>query len=46
VVTTTSDFAPGVYTDADIKRFMPHRLDLRPKGRLLEMLRKLADKPT
>jgi restriction system protein len=42
VVTTTSDFAPGVYTDADIKRFMPHRLDLRPRTRLLEMLGQLA----
>ena len=30
IITTTSDFAPGVYTDAEVQQFMPYRLDLRP----------------
>jgi restriction system protein len=44
VITTTSDFAPGVYDDEAIKRFMPHRLDLRPKDKLLEWLSSIATK--
>jgi restriction system protein len=38
VITTTSDFAPGVYDDENIKRFMPHRLDLRPGDKLMDWL--------
>ena len=42
IITTTSDFAPGVYTDTEVQRFMPYRLDLRPKRRLLEWLTEVA----
>jgi restriction system protein len=44
VVTTTSDFAPGVYKDEALKRFMPHRLDLRPRVGLIDLLTKLSEK--
>jgi restriction system protein len=44
IITTTSDFAPGVHTDERIKQFMPHRLELRPKERLLEWLTKAGGK--
>lgn len=42
IITTTSDFAPGVYTDPEIQQFMPHRLDLRPRSKLLEWLKLVA----
>jgi hypothetical protein len=32
IITTTSDFAPGVYTDAEVQRFTPYRLDLPRLG--------------
>jgi restriction system protein len=35
IITTTTDFAPGVYTDDNIKKFMPHRklsMTLRHRG--------------
>ncbi|MBC7944386.1 MAG: restriction endonuclease [Burkholderiales bacterium] len=42
VITTTSAFAPGIYEDEDIKRFMPYRLELKPKEVLLPWLASLA----
>lgn len=42
IITTTSDFAPGVYSDPEILRYMPYRLELRPQERLLEWLREVA----
>jgi restriction system protein len=44
IVTTTSEFAPGVYEDPFIKPFMPNRLDLRSGPQLLEWLRKARDR--
>jgi restriction system protein len=44
IVTTTSEFAPGVYEDPFIKPFMPNRLDLRSGAKLLEWLRKARDR--
>lgn len=41
VVTTTSDFAPGVYGSEDIKRLMPYRLELKNGQQLLEWLKAL-----
>ena len=38
IITTTSDFAPGVYVDPEIRRLMPTRLDLRPGPRLIEWM--------
>jgi restriction system protein len=43
IVTTTSDFAPGIFKDAKIMEFMPYRLELRAKDKLLELLRSIAD---
>jgi restriction system protein len=45
IITTTSDFAPGVYTDPDIQRLMPSRLELRPGPKLIEWLGSIAGKP-
>lgn len=42
IITTTSDFAPGVYADREVQQFMPYRLDLRPQKRLLEWLTEVA----
>jgi restriction system protein len=42
IITTTSDFAPGVYSDPEVQQFMPYRLDLRPCERLIEWLSQLA----
>lgn len=38
IITTTTDFAPGIYTDKRLCELMPHRLDLRPKAKLIEWL--------
>jgi restriction system protein len=38
IVTTTSDFAPGVYTNKMIAGLRPSRLDLRPGAELLKWL--------
>jgi restriction system protein len=38
VITTTSTFAPTLLDDPDIKRLVPHRLELRPKDDLLRWL--------
>jgi restriction system protein len=42
IITTTSDFAPGVLADENIKRFMPYRLELKARDGLLEWLRTIA----
>jgi restriction system protein len=42
IITTTSDFAPGVYTDPDIQRLTPTRLELRPGSKLVEWLVEVA----
>jgi restriction system protein len=44
IVTTTSEFAPGVYEDPFIKPFMPNRLDLRSGTQLLDWLKKARDR--
>jgi restriction system protein len=46
IITTTSDFAPGVYTDVDIQRLTPTRLELRPRDKLLAWLKATAEKAT
>jgi restriction system protein len=45
VITTTSDFAPGILKDDGIKGFMPYRLELKPKDVLLPWLASVAGKP-
>jgi restriction system protein len=42
IVTTTSEFAPGILADENIKRFMPHRLELKARDALLDWLRTIA----
>ena len=44
LVTTTSSFAPGIMEDPDIARFMPHRLELKPRDALLDWLASIAKK--
>ena len=44
IVTTTSEFAPGVLRDERIARFMPYRLELKAKDALLEWLSSVANK--
>ena len=41
ILTTTSHFAPGVEKDEDLKRLIPHRLELKPKDKLIEWLASL-----
>jgi restriction system protein len=41
-VTTTSDFAPGIYLDSKLTQFIPYRLELRARPQLLEWLNRLA----
>ncbi len=43
IITTTSDFAPGIAADLGIQRLIPHRLDLKPRGVLFPWLEKLAN---
>ncbi len=38
VITTTSDFAPGVQKDENITRLIPYRLELKPRDELLSWL--------
>ena len=45
IITTTSDFAPSVYSDPEIQRYLPFRLELRPRDRLLEWLEGVAGSP-
>ena len=42
IVTTTSSFAPGVSTDAELQRFIPYRLELKAKDELLQWLLECA----
>jgi restriction system protein len=42
IITTTSDFAPGIATDPYLAPFMPYRLELMNGARLQEWLTKLA----
>ena len=44
IITTTSEFAPRLIEDPDIKRFIPYRLELKAKEDLLKWLKDLADK--
>jgi restriction system protein len=43
IITTTADFAPGVYTNPKIQSLIPWRLELKPKDRLMEWLTGIAD---
>lgn len=45
LITTTSEFAPGIAKDAAIQRLIPERLELRPREPLLAWLEKLANDP-
>ena len=45
IVTTTSNFAPGIFEDESITRLMPYRLELKPRAVLLEWLATIAAKP-
>ena len=42
LVTTTSDFAPGIHQDPEIARLMPYRLELKGREALLEWLATVA----
>jgi len=42
IITTTSEFAPGICADEGIKALMPYRLELRARAALLEWLRTAA----
>ena len=44
LVTTTSNFAPGVLQDPEIARLMPFRLELKARDALLEWLTTIAAK--
>ena len=42
VVTTTSDFAPRLADDPYIKKYLPYRLELKPRDALLSWLESLS----
>ncbi|MCH7857602.1 MAG: restriction endonuclease [Gemmatimonadetes bacterium] len=42
IITTTSDFAPRIETDERISKFLPTRLELRPRNELLDWLASVA----
>jgi restriction system protein len=42
IITTTSDFAPGVYENVRLRQLMPTRLDLRNRSKLLEWLNSIS----
>src|SRR5579859_2292435 len=42
IITTTSEFAPGVYTDPFIAPTIPYRLELMDGNRLQQWLRELS----
>lgn len=44
IITTTSEFAPRLMDNPDIKRYIPHRIELKPREVLLQWLKELADK--
>jgi restriction system protein len=43
IITTTTDFAPGVYKDQDVKRLLPHRLELKNGQQLRDWLIRLQE---
>jgi restriction system protein len=44
IITTTSEFAPRLMDDPDIKRFIPYRLELKADEDLQKWLKELLDK--
>jgi restriction system protein len=44
VVTTTSEFAPGIFDDPGLRAFMPYRLELKDGSQLCEWLKSLSAK--
>lgn len=44
VVTTTSEFAPRLIDDPYISKYIPYRLELKPREILLPWLKEVADK--
>jgi hypothetical protein len=44
IATATSSFAPGVFNDQELARFIPYRLELKWREPLLEWLAKIAAK--
>lgn len=42
IVTTTSEFAPGVLADESVKKLVPYRLELKSQYALLDWLRTIA----
>ena len=42
IVTTTSDFAPGIEKEEALTQFMPYRLELKPRAALLKWLSAIA----
>jgi len=45
IITTTSDFAPGIAKDLGIQRLIPHRLELKPREELFDWLENLTNVP-
>ena len=46
VITTTSDFQPGILSGDDFKRFMPYRLELKNGQQLRDWLKQLKSPAT
>lgn len=44
IITTTSEFAPRLMDDEGIRRIVPYRIELKPRGELLPWLEDLAKK--
>lgn len=44
IITTSSEFAPGIFEDADLKAFMPHRVELKDGQALRKWLIDLSEK--
>lgn len=44
VITTTSNFAPGIMQDEAITRLIPFRLELKPRDPLLAWLKSIAER--
>ncbi|MBI3468598.1 MAG: restriction endonuclease [Planctomycetes bacterium] len=45
LITTTSDFQPGILSSDEFKRFLPHRLELKNGRQLRGWLMSIADAP-
>jgi restriction system protein len=45
IITTTTDFAPGVYKDEEVQRLIPYRLQTKNGPQLLSWLSSLVPKP-